>query len=133
MSLASYTICEEIQPRRLDASWIFRRPKLQNGARRDPRKWYEEKEDDTADFNIGTTHTHTHTQTRHAQRAQQAGVHFPQGLFRRLKVFNCQAGLYTIAFKSNTLIFDDTRQAQSDKDPQATIPKSTIFFYLYNT
>jgi hypothetical protein len=78
-------------------------------------------------------HTHTHTQTRHAQRAQQAGVHFPQGLFRRLKVFNCQAGLYTIAFKSNTLIFDDTRQAQSDKDPQATIPKSTIFFYLYNT
>jgi hypothetical protein len=61
MSLASYTICEEIQPRRLDASWIFRRPKLQNGARRDPRKWYEEKEDDTADFNIGTTHTHTNT------------------------------------------------------------------------
>jgi hypothetical protein len=81
---------------------------------------------------ISTLAQHIHTQTRHAQRAQQAGVHFPQGLFRRLMVFNCQAGLYTIAFKSNTLIFDDTRQAQSDKDPQATIPKSTFFFYLYN-
>jgi hypothetical protein len=78
MSLASYTICEEIQPRRLDASWVFRCPRLQNGAGRDPRRWYEEKEDDTADFNIVTTHTHKHDM--HSEHSKRAFI-FPKVCF----------------------------------------------------
>jgi uncharacterized membrane protein YsdA (DUF1294 family) len=73
-------------------------------------------------------HTQAHTQTRHAQRAQQAGVHFPKVCFGEgLMVFNCQAGLYTIALKVNTLISMTLDKPKATKTLKRQTPKKHLF------
>jgi hypothetical protein len=101
--------------------------RTQHGRLRDAQSSFEKDEDDTADFNIGT-HTGTHTNTT-CTAGTASGRSFSQGLFRRgADGIQLPGRAIHHSIKSKYFDFDDTRQAQSDKDPEATNAQEASLF-----
>jgi hypothetical protein len=100
----------------------------QHGRSRDPRSLFEKDGDDTADFNIGThTLTNTRKHDMHSEHSKRAFI-FPRFVSERADGIQLPGRAIHHSIKSKYFDFDDTRQAQSDKDPEATKTQEASLF-----